>query len=61
MEGGDTAPTDTASGGSDADALHVHIRRGYLALPIVDGSMITDPRVTALEDALPLHLRIVRV
>lgn len=39
----------------------MHIRRGYLALPIVDGSMITDPRVTALEDALPLHLRIVRV
>lgn len=56
----DSAPTDAASGGSDADALHVHIRRSYLALPTVDGTMITDPRVTALEDALPLRVRVVR-
>ncbi|MCG7310823.1 HD domain-containing protein [Brachybacterium sp. ACRRE] len=56
----DTLPTDAPSDGSDTGALDVHIRRGYLALPTVDGAMITDPRITALDDALPLHLRVVR-
>ncbi|WP_152354544.1 HD domain-containing protein [Brachybacterium subflavum] len=56
----DSTSADGTSADGAPEALDVHIRRGYLALPTVDGSAFTDPQITALEDALPLHLRVVR-
>jgi HD superfamily phosphohydrolase len=60
----DAIADSTSAEGTLADhgagVLDVHIRRGYLALPTVDGAAFTDPQITALEDALPLHLRVVR-
>ncbi|MGP9537138.1 HD domain-containing protein [Brachybacterium sp. AOP43-C2-M15] len=50
----------TAAGDADDEVLDHAIARGYLSLPGVDGEPITDDRVEALEEALPLRCRIVR-
>ncbi|MFC0675409.1 hypothetical protein [Brachybacterium hainanense] len=50
---------DDPSRGEGPPLVH-EIRRGYPALPAVDGAPVSDPRIEALRRALPLRFRIVR-